>query len=153
MILTIQQNPLYVHMQPGFFSEIIPVVAQTMGGAFPEIIEKQKEIILIVREEESSFSNLLEKGVKYLSELISSGGIVNGEISGEQAFFLYDSLGFPLDLTQIMAAENGLRVDTQGFQDAMNIQKTRSRLATVNLSCNIKYGTGTTSSNCNSHLF
>lgn len=103
-----------------------------MGAAFPEIIEKQKEIISIVREEEASFSTLLEKGVKYLNELISSGGTVNGEISGEQAFFLYDSLGFPLDLTQIMAAENGLRVDTQGFQAAMNIQKTRSRLATVN---------------------
>ena len=125
--------------KPGFFSDIIPVVAQTMGSAFPEVIEKQADIMAIVREEEASFSTLLEKGVKYLNDLISSGNAANGVISGEQAFFLYDSLGFPLDLTQIMAAENGLKVDTEGFQNAMSIQKARSRLATVRTSAQSDY--------------
>ena len=87
-----------------------------------------------------------------MNELISSGGIANGEINGEQAFFLYDSLGFPLDLTQIMAAENGLRVDTQGFQAAMNIQKTRSRLATVKSIYHVSFAIWTNLSSCNFHF-
>jgi alanyl-tRNA synthetase len=117
--------------KPGFFSQIVPIVGKCMGKTFPEVLEKQQNVIAIVKEEEASFSQLLEKGVKYLNELISSGRAVDGVISGEEAFYLYDTLGFPIDLTQIMAAENNLRVDTDGFQAAMTLQKNRSRAAMV----------------------
>ena len=117
--------------KPGFFSQLVPIVATQMGTAFPEIVTKQKEVVSIIQDEEASFSTLLEKGVKYLNDLIASGSIAGGVIKGEQAFYLYDTLGFPLDLTQIMAAENGLQVDLEGFQSAMSEQKTRSRLAMV----------------------
>ena len=84
----------------------------------------------IVSEEEAAFSALLQRGVKvfneHVTELKASGQNV---VTGERAFFMYDTLGFPLDLTQIVAAENGVTVDVDGFHAAMHEQKERSRLA------------------------
>ena len=119
---------------PGFFSELVPVLVREMAGAYPELIEKQDEIIRIISEEEVAFTTLLQRGVKYFNEMIvemkqnnPGGGCM--QVSGAQAFFLYDTLGFPLDLTQIMATEAGVTVDVTGFQVAMQEQQTRSRTA------------------------
>ncbi len=116
--------------KPGFLSALIPQVALHCGPAFPELIEANKIVVDLVKEEEIAFASLLERGVKYFNDIISE--MKNNSIStidGEKAFYLYDTLGFPIDLTQIMAAEHGLSVDLDGFHRAMNEQKGRSRIA------------------------
>ena len=116
--------------KPGFFSSLVPVVAASLGPAFPEVLERTAHVSAVLAEEEQAFSSLLERGVKYFNdlgkELKASGKRL---VPGDKAFFLYDSLGFPIDLTQIMASEQGLEVDLQGFQAAMSEQKDRSRSA------------------------
>ena len=134
----------FVHKgaKPGFFSGLVPAVPQNMGTAFPEINNKITYIQTILREEEQSFTTLLERGVKYFNEQIAlintannnndnnkDNSISNNIIRGDIAFFMYDTLGFPLDLTQLMAAEKGYIVDTVGFNIAMTTQKERGRQA------------------------
>ncbi len=114
--------------KPGFFAELVPEVAGVMGAAYPELAEKQRLVVAVVQEEEAAFVRLLDKGARYFNkvaaEVVAGGG---SEISGESAFALYDESGFPVDLTQIMAAERGLSVDLAGFTSAMAKQKARSR--------------------------
>lgn len=116
--------------KPGFFSQLVPIVAQELGDAFPELREKNSMVMAIVEEEEKAFSSLLDRGVKYFAEISGEmkkhGSLV---IPGDRAFFLYDTMGFPVDLTEIMANEQGLTVDIKGFQAAMTEQKDRSRIA------------------------
>lgn len=116
--------------KPGFFSQLVPSVATHFGDAYPELRTKSAYIQSIIGEEEQSFASLLERGVKYFSEQITDMQ-ARGEkvVSGEMAFYLYDTLGFPVDLTQIMADEKGFKVDTAGFQAAMAAQKERGRQA------------------------
>ena len=105
------------------------MVVSSFGDYFPELRAKEALIKSVVSEEEAAFSSMLGRGVKYLNELVQDkpdGGVV----AGIDAFFLYDSLGFPLDLTQLMAEEKGFRVDLEGFESAMEEQKQRSRAAT-----------------------
>lgn len=116
--------------KPGFFSALIPQVAINFGSAFPELIEANQQVVDLVRDEEIAFASLLDRGVKYFNEMLQDMKIKNiRTIDGDKAFFLYDTLGFPVDLTQIMAAEHGLTVDLEGFHRAMNEQKERSRIA------------------------
>lgn len=117
---------------PGFFHQLIPVVVNTFGGAYPELIEKEELITEIIAEEEQAFSSMLNRGIKYFTELQAEVKADGGsEVSGEKAFFLYDTLGFPIDLTELMAAEAGMTVDMQGFVKEMEDQKERSRQARV----------------------
>ena len=116
--------------KPGFFSQLVPIVAVELGGAFPELLEKNAMVMAVVAEEEKAFSSLLERGVKYFAEMQAEikgqGSLV---IPGDRAFYLYDTLGFPVDLTEIMANEQGMTVDVKAFQSAMTEQKDRSRAA------------------------
>jgi len=115
---------------PGFFTQLIPVVARELGMAFPELREKNAAVLRIVAEEEQAFSSLLERGVRYFDDVVSECAVKKtSSISGEKAFFMYDTMGFPVDLTQIMAVERGLTVDMVGFQEAMESQKARGRQA------------------------
>lgn len=115
---------------PGFFQELIPVVVETFGDAYPELVENQATIKEIIAEEEQAFSTMLDRGIKFFTELESevkgSGG---SQVSGDKAFFLYDTLGFPIDLTELMAEEAGMTVDSEGFTQEMETQKDRSRKA------------------------
>jgi len=113
--------------EPGFFSKLIPVVVETFGEAYPELIQNQANVIEIVQEEEHAFSNMLERGIKYFEEEINNGK--TKQVTGEKAFFLYDTLGFPIDLTELMATEAGMSVDMNGFESEMAGQKQRSRQA------------------------
>ena len=114
----------------GFFATLIPVVVETFGPTYPELITAQDRIIEIIKEEEQSFSTMLDRGIKYFTELKDTlAEQQQTVVLGEQAFFLYDSLGFPIDLTEQMAQEAQLTVDMNGFQNAMEEQKQRSRLA------------------------
>jgi len=117
-------------LENGFFASLVPAVVETFGDAYPELRKHQSRILEIVAEEEQAFSTMLDRGIKYFTELQSnletSGGSV---VRGQDVFFLYDTMGFPLDLTQQMAAEAGLSLDTDGFATEMEAQKQRSRNA------------------------
>ncbi len=108
---------------PGFFSQLVPVVVETMGAAFPELKKDPERVIGIVRDEEESFGKTLEKGIKRFEE--AAAGV--STVTGEDAFQLYDTYGFPLDLTVLMAEERGIAVDVAGFERCMAEQKERSR--------------------------
>jgi len=101
---------------------------ETFGDAFPELVKNQDTIMEIVKEEEEAFSSMLERGIKFFNEL-ESDLKEKGEkkVGGDKAFFLYDTLGFPIDLTELMAEEAGLVLDVDGFSEEMEAQKQRSR--------------------------
>jgi len=109
---------------------LIEVLKDTMGEAFPELVSQQQLIEKVIREEEESFLRTLSTGIKLLDDVIAKekGNGVK-EISGKDAFVLYDTYGFPLDLTELIAREKGLGVDEKGFSVEMEAQKNRSRNA------------------------
>jgi alanyl-tRNA synthetase len=115
---------------PGLFAALVPAVVESLAGTFPEIRAKQEAVAAVLAEEEESFSAMLARGIKELNEraaaLKAKGGTM---IDGDAAFFLYDSMGFPLDLTTLMAAEMELTVDEEGFKVALAAQRTRSAAA------------------------
>jgi len=112
----------------GFFVKLIPVVVETFGKAYPELVKNQENIIEIVKEEEEAFSSMLDRGISFFSELtVELNEKKQTTITGEKAFYLYDTVGFPIDLTEQMAEEAGFSVDTLGFEEEMESQKQRSR--------------------------
>ncbi len=111
--------------QEPFFYKLGPVLAREMGDVFPEIRAKQKLVEETLKREEEAFNRTLDKGI----ELFSTESAKQGRISGELAFRLYDEQGFPLDLTELMARERGLTVDTAGFEKLMDEQRARARAA------------------------
>lgn len=115
---------------PGFLATLVPVVVDVFGDAYPELKAQQATIEEIITEEEQAFSKMLDRGIKFFTELedeLKSDGATT--VTGEKAFFLYDTLGFPIDLTELMAEEAGLEVDSKGFEQEMQTQKERSREA------------------------
>lgn len=105
--------------------KLVDILVKQFSDTFPEI-EKQNDIIKnIIKGEEESFLKTLESGLAKFEELILN--IESNTISGKDTFLLYDTYGFPLDLTELIAKERGLKVDTEGFNQEMQIQKDRSR--------------------------
>src|SRR5690554_6360293 len=118
-------------MHESFLSPLSKVLIQEMGEAFPELEDNKTLIENVIREEEMSFFKTLEQGIKRMDVIISNQKEQQQkEIPGEQVFELYDTYGFPFDLTELMAREAGLTVDQKGFEKALQIQKDRSRSAT-----------------------
>eukprot|EP00927_Polykrikos_kofoidii_P071884 TRINITY_DN68085_c0_g1_i1.p1 TRINITY_DN68085_c0_g1~~TRINITY_DN68085_c0_g1_i1.p1 ORF type:complete len:1144 (+),score=135.40 TRINITY_DN68085_c0_g1_i1:66-3497(+) len=115
---------------PGLFCRLVPVVVTSLSAAFPELIAAQERIRTVLWEEEATFDRTVERGMRSFSDL-SSHLCASGEkvVPGDVAFRLYDSHGFPLDLTQQMAEECGLSVDIEGFEVALERQRERSRFA------------------------
>lgn len=114
-----------------FLAGLSQVLVQEMGGAFPEL-EKQKVLIeSVIREEEASFFRTLEQGLKRINTIILyTKEAKSSKLRGEDIFELYDTFGFPFDLTALIAREEGMEVDEIGFNHALNQQKERSRAAT-----------------------
>ncbi|GAA0174133.1 aminoacyl-tRNA synthetase [Lithospermum erythrorhizon] len=111
----------------GFFSGLVKVVVDLMGDVFPELRQREKHITEIIADEEASFGRTLLRGIEKFKEAAQE---VQGKVlSGQDAFVLWDTYGFPLDLTQIMAEEQGLVVDVDGFNVAMDEARERSRSA------------------------
>jgi len=108
----------------GFLTELAPTVIELLGNAFPELTNDPNRVIELIADEEESFGKTLDRGIKMFEDLT----IENGTVSGDDAFRLYDTYGFPIDLTQIMGEERGLTVDIEGFESAMAAAKQRSRL-------------------------
>jgi alanyl-tRNA synthetase len=113
-----------IGLQDPFFHKLVDVLARTMGNVFPELRSKQKHIEQVLKLEEDTFNRTLDKGIALFNE-----EAVKGNISAAFAFKLYDEQGFPLDLTELMARERGLSVDTTGFDKLMEAQRSRARAA------------------------
>lgn len=113
-----------------FMYNLVPVVVQIMGKAYPEIAEKQDYVQQVIRIEEERFHLTLNEGMKIVDEIVKKVKS-NGEnvINGHDAFVLYDTYGFPMDLTEDIAEENNLTVDRAGFEKAMSDQRERARAA------------------------
>ncbi|MFX3634839.1 MAG: alanine--tRNA ligase [Candidatus Pristimantibacillus sp.] len=113
-----------------FLFELTAVVGQVMGVYYPEVVDKREFIERVIRTEEERFHETLSDGLTILSELVDGARQAgNKEISGEDAFRLYDTYGFPFDLTEDFASENGMTVDREGFDAAMEAQRERARAA------------------------
>ena len=114
-----------------FIHQLVKVLSEKMGGAFPELIKQQELVINVIREEEDSFLRTLETGIKMLDTIIDDAKKKNfTEVNGNVAFELYDTFGFPLDLTELILREQRLTVNRDEFELAMAAQKNRSRSAT-----------------------
>ncbi len=116
-----------------FFHEIALEVVATMGESYPELVERKTVIADVTQQEEVRFRETIDRGLKILDEEIS-GMRERGEktLAGDVAFKLYDTYGFPLDLTSVIASERDLTVDQKGYDDALLAQKTRSEGSKVN---------------------
>jgi len=110
-----------------FIYRLVKVLGEQMGKAFPELKEQYQLIENVIKEEESSFLSTLEQGLVLLDSVIKSSK--NKTIAGDKAFELYDTFGFPIDLTALILEEKGYQLDTEGFEKALKAQKDRSRAA------------------------
>jgi alanine--tRNA ligase len=120
----------YLGQQKSFMYKLIPVLIETMGDAYPEIKVQQDLITKVIKEEEEAFLRTLETGIKMLDKVMEETKSENKEVvDGKVAFVLYDTYGFPLDLTELILRENGLVVDKDGFDKNMKAQKERARNA------------------------
>ena len=118
----------FLGLNKPFLHELIEVLAAEMGATFPEIPKQQDLITKVIREEEQSFLRTLGKGIDRFSDHAEKNS--RSTISGEFAFELYDTFGFPLDLTQLLAKERDLEVDLEVFNEKLEEQRNRSRQAT-----------------------
>ena len=118
----------YLNQQQPFLYKMVGILAQQMGEAFPELNQQQAFIQRIIEEEEKGFLSKLEKGTGLFQQYIDKNANTK-IIEGTFAFELYDTFGFPVDLTELMAKELGFSLDMEGFSHAMAEQKMRSRKA------------------------
>ena len=116
------------YKQPLLF-QLVPLLATQFADVFPELKAQQDFVTKVVKEEEDSFLRTLDKGLKRIDELMKSSS--SKVIEGKAAFELFDTYGFPIDLTRLIAQENNLSVDENGFEAEMQQQKNRSRAATA----------------------
>ena len=118
----------YLNYQQPLLYQLVPVLAKQFETVFPELHKQEQFVAKVIREEEEAFLRTLEKGLKRIEDIISASPKT---ISGKDAFELYDTYGFPFDLTRLIATERGLAVDEQEFNTEMQKQKERSRAATA----------------------
>ena len=120
-----------------FLYKLVDIVVENYGEAYPDLIKNKAKILDTIKKEEERFNKTLDRGYKLLNEFIDN----RKNIDGESAFKLYDTFGFPFELTKEIAEENGLNVDEDGFKAAMKEQKDRAKAATQKISVtgDIKY--------------
>ena len=120
----------FLDLKQAFIYQLVNTLVDLMGDSFPELISQKSIIEKVIKEEESVFLRTLEKGIRLLdSEMEKLKKANNNTLDGTQAFILYDTYGFPLDLTELILKENGFIVDIQGFNAEMQKQKNRAREA------------------------
>ena len=124
-------------MELPFLYKLVDVVVENYGEAYPELVANKQKVIDTIKAEEERFNKTLDRGYKLLEEFIEN----KKDVDGESAFRLYDTFGFPLELTKEIAQENGLSVDEEGYKVAMQEQKERAKAATAKISVtgDIKY--------------
>ena len=114
-----------------FLCRLVPQLIDDMGDAYPELKAQQKLIENVIREEELAFLRTLDRGIKLLDDYMARNAATK-VLPGTDAFVLYDTFGFPIDLTELIAGEKGYKVDLDGFQVELGKQKERARNATAN---------------------
>ena len=120
----------FLGQKEAFLYKLIPALIQNMGEAYPELGKQETLIIKVVKEEEDSFLRTLDTGIRLLDKVMADAKAINAkEISGVDAFVLYDTYGFPFDLTELILKENGLTVNADDFNTEMKKQKDRARNA------------------------
>ena len=119
----------YLQYRQPLLAQLVPVLADQFKEVFPELHQQVDFVSRVVREEEEAFLRTLEKGLRRIDDIVQTAQ--GGTIVGVAAFELYDTYGFPIDLTRLIAAEQGLQVDEKGFEMEMKQQKDRSRAATT----------------------
>ncbi len=117
-------------MELPFLYKLVDVIVENYGKAYPELGENKQKIIDTIRKEEERFNKTLDRGYKLLDEFIDN----KKDIDGESAFKLYDTYGFPFELTKEIAADHGLKVDEKGYKAAMQEQKERAKAAAEKIS-------------------
>ena len=124
-------------MELPFLYKLVDTVVEMYGEAYPELVKNKAKVIDVIKKEEERFAKTLDRGYKMLDEFIAE----KKDIDGESAFKLYDTYGFPFELTKEIASENGLKVDEDGFKTAMQEQKDRAKAAAAKISVtgDIKY--------------
>jgi alanyl-tRNA synthetase len=115
----------FLNFKEPFMYRLVPVLGNQLKDVFPELESQKDYVSKVIHEEEASFLRTLEKGLKRIE--VMEAELVNKTVNGEQAFELYDTFGFPLDLTSLIAREKGLSVDESGFKVEMEKQKNRSK--------------------------
>ena len=121
----------FLGLSEPFLCQLVQQLVDDMGEAYPEIAKQQKFIESVIREEEMAFLRTLDRGIRLMDECMERSKD-SKVIAGADAFKLYDTYGFPIDLTELIAAENGYTVDQKGFQAELQQQKDRARNATAN---------------------
>jgi alanyl-tRNA synthetase len=126
----------FLNQKEAFLYKLVPTLVEEMGDAFPELKAQQQLVSRVIKEEEDSFLRTLEKGIQLLDKAmtevrkkVESGEAAGLELSGVEAFRLFDTYGFPLDLTELICRENGFTVNEAEFQAEMQKQKERARNA------------------------
>ena len=114
-----------------FLCRLIPQLVADMGEAYPELKAQQKLVSSVIKEEENAFLRTLDRGIRMLEDNMAKNTATK-MVAGTDAFVLYDTYGFPIDLTQLIAAEKGYKVDLDGFNVELQKQKERARNATAN---------------------
>jgi alanyl-tRNA synthetase len=117
-----------LHMHEPFIYKLVANVVETMGDAFPEIKTRQSFVEKVIKNEEENFNHTLDRGIEVFEDMVGKLSKSNvSQIPGEDVFKLYDTYGFPVDLTRVIATERGLTVDENKFAEEMAAQKQRSR--------------------------
>ena len=120
----------FLGQKSAFMYRLVDTLIDSMGEAYPEIAKQRELIMKVIKEEEDSFLRTLENGIKLLDNAIETAKSQGkSEISGKEAFVLYDTYGFPLDLTELILKENAMTLDHAGFDSEMAAQKARARNA------------------------
>ena len=120
----------FLGQKQAFMYKLIPALIETMGNAYPELISQKTLIEKVIKEEEDSFLRTLETGIKLLDKIIQDARVKKASVvDGSDAFTLYDTYGFPLDLTELILREQDMQVDKDGFDRKMKEQKDRARNA------------------------
>lgn len=117
-------------MELPFLYKLVDVIVENYGEAYPDLVKNKTKIVDTIKKEEERFAKTLDRGYKMLDEFIEA----KKDIDGESAFRLYDTYGFPLELTKEIALENGLNVDEEGYKVAMQEQKDRAKAAAAKIS-------------------
>ena len=120
----------FLNQKQAFMYTLVPTLIEEMGAAFPELSAQKELIMKVMKEEEDSFLRTLENGIKLLNGVMEEARAAGKtEIEGDKVFTLFDTFGFPLDLTELICRENGMTVDEAGFNVEMEKQKARARNA------------------------
>ena len=126
-----------------FLYRLVPTLNEEMGAAYPELVSAREKVEQVIRSEEENFGRTLDHGIELFEDIVERAGAEGrNEIRGEEAFKLYDTYGFPVDLTRLMANEKDMTVDMAGFESEMEAQRARSRVGGKPVDVRATSGTG-----------